>query len=163
MRAGDDVRDDFGILRIWYRRFEDPDNRSGTTAKPNGLADHLRILPESIRPKTISEYHNAGGVGALVFRADEPPEDRVEAHNVEVRTVDDARLNFARLTQTDHGETDGREIAERVKSLNVVANILDFSHGKRCVVLAEASGALPYVDQPVFVAVDERLEEHAAH
>ena len=41
----------------------------------NGLADHVRISLSVFRPKTISEYHNAGGVGALVFRADEPPED----------------------------------------------------------------------------------------
>src|SRR6266403_865405 len=87
----------------------------------------------------------------------------VEAHDFEEGAVDDASLNFARLTQANHGETDGRELAERAQRFNAGAQILDFGHGECCVVVASAQGALADVDQPVLVAVDERLEEHAAH
>jgi len=47
--------------------------------------------------------------------SDETAEDRGEAHDFEEGAVDDASLNFARLTQADHGETDGRELAERAQ------------------------------------------------
>ncbi len=87
----------------------------------------------------------------------------MKAQDFEVGAANDASLNFARLTQADHGETDGREIAERAQGLNAGAQLLDFWHGKSCVIVADAQGALADVDQPVLVAVDERLEEHAAH
>ena len=52
---------------------------------------------------------------------------------------------------------------ERAQGFNAGAQILDFGHGKRGVVVADARRALADVDQPVLVAVDERLEQHAAH
>jgi hypothetical protein len=87
----------------------------------------------------------------------------VKAHNIEVVAANDASLNFARLTQADHGETDGREIAERAQGFNSGAQILDFGHGEGCVVVATPGAALTDIDQPVLVAVHERFEEHAAH
>ena len=134
-----------------------------TPLEANGFADDGRILLESGRPETIRENDDAGGVGAVVFRSDETPEHRMKAHHVEIGAADDASLNFARLTQADHGEADGREIAERAQGFDAGAQILDFGHGERCVVVADARGALADVDQPVLVAIDERLEEHAAH
>jgi hypothetical protein len=87
----------------------------------------------------------------------------VETHDFEVRAVGDASLNYARLAKADHGELDGRELAERAQGFNASTQILDFGHGERCVLISGAGGALADVNQPILVAVDERLEEHAAH
>jgi hypothetical protein len=100
---------------------------------------------------------------AVVLRSDETTENRVKAHNIEVVAANDASLNFARLTQVDHGETDGREIAERAQGFNPATQILDFGYGEPCVVVADSRSALTDIDQPVLVAVNERFEEHAAH
>jgi hypothetical protein len=72
-------------------------------------------------------------------------------------------LNYARLAQADHGELEGRELAEHAQGFNAGAQILDFGNGEICVLVAGAWGALADVDEPILVAVDERLEEYAAH
>ncbi len=87
----------------------------------------------------------------------------MEAHDLEVVATDHASLHYAGFTQADHSEFGGREIAERAQGFNAGAQIQDFWHGERCVVVACARGALADVDQPVLVAIDERLEEHTAH
>jgi len=40
---------------------------------------------------------------------------------------------------------------------------VNLGHGERGVFVADAGRALPDIDQAVFVTVDERLEEDAAH
>jgi hypothetical protein len=72
-------------------------------------------------------------------------------------------LNSTRFPESDHGETDRREVAERAESLDAGAQILNLGHGKRRVVVAQAGRALANVNQSVFVAVHERLEQHPAH
>src|SRR5580704_13893206 len=118
VRAGDDISNDFGVLGIWDAGFEDADDGGRPIAKDaaikaNGFADDRRILFKSGGPETIGENDDAGSAGAVVLRSNETTEDWVKAHNIEVVAANDASLNFARLTQADHGETDGREIAER--------------------------------------------------
>ena len=41
----------------------------------------------------------------------------MQAHHFEICAADDAGADFARLAETDHGEADGREIAERADGL----------------------------------------------
>ena len=79
--------------------------------------------------------------------------------NIEGASQCSASLNFARFAQADHGETDGGEIAERAQGFNVGAQVLDFGHGERCVVVADAQGALADVDQTVLVANSFNLRE----
>src|SRR5258708_34591410 len=114
MRAGDNVGDDFGILGIWDRGFENADDGGrpiahGPAAEPDGFAEDGRIFLESGRPETIREDDHARRFGTVVLRSDETAKDRVKAQDFEVGATDDASLNFARLTPADHGETDGRE------------------------------------------------------
>ena len=87
----------------------------------------------------------------------------MEAHDFEEVAADHAGLNHARLTQAEHGEFSGREIAECAQSFNTGAQILDIGHGERGVFVAGARGALADVDQPVLIAVDKGFEKHAAH
>jgi len=72
-------------------------------------------------------------------------------------------LNFARLAEADHGETGGGELAERAEGLDAGTQIVNLGNGKRGVFVADAKGALTDVDEPVFVTIDEGLEEDAAH
>src|SRR5208282_1683992 len=128
VRAGHDVGDDFGILGIRDGGFEDADDGGRAIAKApkaNGFADDGRILLKRGRPETISENDGSGSIGTVVLSANEATENRVEAHDFEVVSADDASLNFARLTQADHSETDGREIAERAQGFNAGAQVLD--------------------------------------
>ncbi len=99
----------------------------------------------------------------VVLGSDKSAEYGVETHDFEEGATDHASLHYARLTQADHGEFGGRKIAERAQGFNAGAQILDVGHGECCVFVAGTRGALADVDQPVLVAVDERLEEHAAH
>src|SRR5712672_1724725 len=168
VRTGDDVGHDFRLLRIGNGGFEDADDRGGATshgaaAEKNRFADDRRIFPESGGPETVGENDYAGSLGAIVLRSDETTEDRVQTHDIEVVAADDAPLHFARLTEADHGETEGREIAELAQGFHAGAQVLDLGHGEGLIVVADARGALTDVDQAVLVAVDERLEEDAAH
>src|SRR6266851_270647 len=168
VRAGDDVGHDFGVLGIRDGGFEDADDSSGSTshkaaAEADGFADHARIFPKSGGPETIGENDDAGRFGATVLRPDETAKDRVEADYVEVVAADDAGLDLAGFTQADHGGTEGGEVTERGQGFYAGAQVLDFGHGECHVFVADARGALADVDQPVLVAVDERLEQYAAH
>src|SRR5260370_28592842 len=114
VRAGDDVGDDFGILGIGDGRFEDSDDGSGAVtqgapAEAHSSAENGRIFSKSGCPETMRENDDAGSFGTVVLRSDETAEDRVQAHNFEVGAADHAGLHYARLTQTDHSETDGQE------------------------------------------------------
>src|SRR6202042_2607080 len=118
-----------------------------TAIEANALADHGRIFPESGRPETIRKNDDAGSFGTVVLRSDETTEDSVKAHDLEVGAIHEAGLNFARLNQANHGEREGREIAERAQGFNAGTQILDFGHGECRVVVTGARGALADVDQ----------------
>src|SRR6202158_3007061 len=166
MRTGDYVRDDLGILRIWDAGFEDAnDGRRAVAyaAEANGFADDRGVLVKRIRPETIGENDHAVGFGAVVLRSDEAAEHRMQAHHVEIRATNHATANGTRLTEADHGETHNGEVPERAHGFHAAAQILDLRYGKRGVVVAHAWGALPDIDQPVLVAVHQRLQQDAAH
>src|ERR1700674_4923779 len=162
MRAGDDVRNNFGILRIRDARFEDAnDGRRAITdaTEANGFAENRRILVKSGRPETVGENDDAGSLRTVVLGADEATEHGMKAHDVKIRAADNATANGTRLTQADHGEVHGGEVAKRAQGFHAGLQILNLGHGKRAVVLAEAKGALPDIDQSVLVAVNQRLEQ----
>ena len=77
--------------------------------------------------------------------------------------ADDATLNSARFTESDHRKAHRREIAELAHGVDAGFDVLDFGHGERCVVVSHAGGALADVHEPVLVTVDERLEQHSPH
>src|ERR1700733_9717224 len=84
MRAGDNVGDDFGVLRVWDAGFEDANDFRRTftnAAEANGLADDRRILAKRGGPETIGEDDDSGGVGAIVLRPDETSEAGMRAHD----------------------------------------------------------------------------------
>ena len=87
----------------------------------------------------------------------------MKAHHVEIPAADHASANGTRFTYADHGEVHGREVAKRAQGFHARAQILDLGNGKRSVAVADDAGTLPDIDQPVLVAVDQRLEQDSAH
>src|SRR5262249_25973502 len=88
------IRDDFGLMGIWNRRLQYADDRSGAVAsnaaKVNGFANNGRIAIERVRPETVGEHNNAGRLRAVIFRSNESPEYRTQAHHFEIGSVDHA-------------------------------------------------------------------------
>src|SRR5580704_14857298 len=166
MRAGDDVGNNFGILRIWDARLEDANDcrRSITDAtQPYRLSQDRRILVKSGCPETVGEKHDAGSLGTVVLRPNEATEHGMKAHHLEIVASDDAALNGTRLTEADHGEVHGGEVAKGAHGFHGGTQVLYFGYGKRRVLVTDAGSALPDIDQPVLAAVHERLEQHSAH
>ena len=163
MGACHHVGDDFGFCGIRHRGFQHPDDGGRARAKSDGFAEHGRIAVEPGLPKTIGQYSRAGRVRAVVSRVEQPAEDWVQPHHLEIRSADDARTDLTRFAEAYHGEADGGEVTERAQSLDARAQILNFGHGKRSVVGADATRTLADVDQAILVAIDKRPQQHAAH
>src|SRR5271170_287636 len=116
MRADDHVANDLGVLGIWNARFEDANDcrRPITDAtQANGLAQDRRIFVKSVRPETVSENDDACSLGTVVLRPNEATEHRTKPHHVEIGAADNATSNRTRLTEADHGEVHGGEVAKR--------------------------------------------------
>src|SRR5215813_11892425 len=141
MRAGDDVGDDFGVLWVWDAGLEDANDfhRPLTNAaEENSLADYRRLFAKGGGPETIGKNDDSGSVWAIVLRPNETPEDGMKAHHIEKRAADNATLNGTRLTEADHGETHGGEVAECAQGFDTSAQVLDLGYGKGGVDLVNA-------------------------
>ena len=141
MRAGGHVGDDFTILGIWDARFEDANDcrRAITDAtEVNGFAEERRILVTSCRPETVRENDDAGSSRTVVLRSDEATEHGTNAYHVEIRAADHAAPNRTWLTEADHGEVHGGEVAKRAHGFHARAQILYLGDGKRSAFVADA-------------------------
>src|SRR5271163_1494690 len=114
MRASDHVGDDFGFRRIGNRGLENADDGGGARVQAYGLADYRGIALADSAPETIGEHGGTRGVGTVVAIVQQAPEDRVQAHDLEIRAADNPGAYLARLAQADHREADGREVAESI-------------------------------------------------
>src|SRR6202522_1602728 len=166
MRTGDHVGDDFCILGIGDGRLEHAnDGRRPITdaTEANGFADDRRILAQSGRPEAAGKNNDARSFRTVVLRSDEATEHGTKAHHVKICAADNATSNGTRLTEADHGEVHGGEVAKRAQGFYARAQILYLRYGKGRVVVADAGGALPDIDQPLLVAVDKGLQQDSAH
>src|SRR5690349_1385270 len=161
VRAGDDVGDDLRVLGIGDAGLEDADDGGGTVAETDGFADDGRIALERVGPEAIGEDNHAGGVGAIVFRANQPTENGMEAHHFKIVAANNASLDFTGFAEADHGESDGGEIAEFAESLDVATQVLNFGDGECGVFLIKTGSTLADVNDAVLVLVDERFQEDA--
>jgi hypothetical protein len=162
MRTADDVGDDFRLRRVGDRRLEDAHDRRRPRVQPNLLADHRRVAVQRRRPEAIGEHHRAGRVRAIVIRADEAAEHGAQAHHLEVGAADDPGSHLARIAQADHGEADGREVADGAERLDPRPQVQDLRHREVDVFDADALGALLDVNQAILVSVRQRPQQHAA-
>src|SRR5215467_10244950 len=127
MRACHHVGDDFRVLWIWNTGLEDAYDRCkpvSYAAEANLSADDGTIFPKRGRPETIGENDHASGVGTVVRRSDESPQNGVKPHHVEEGAADNTAADRARLTEAHHGETDDGEVAKRIQGLHARAQVL---------------------------------------
>ncbi len=167
MRAGDDVGDDLGVLRIRDARLQNTHHRGRARIEERTEADcfaeHRRIALQRRRPESIGQDHRAGGIGAVILRIQQPAEDRTQPHGLEIGAAHHAGRHCARLSQSGHGEAERGEIAERGQSSQAGTQVLDFRHREVGVFVSLSGGALADVDQVIFVSVDQRAQQHRPH
>src|SRR5262245_50607915 len=167
MRTAGHIRDDLGFLRVRDAWLEHADDRTGAitfnAAKLNGFANNRGIFRERVRPETISENDDAGSLGTVILRSDQAAEHGAQPHHIEIGPVDHAAIDFARLTQSENGESDGREVTEFAQRFDTRLQVLNFRNRPGTVFGPCAGRALPDVNQLVFIAIDQRLDEHAAN
>jgi len=132
MGASDNVGNDFSVRGILDRGFEDADDSGRSVAEAAAEAkdftDHGRIALESARPESIGQDDCASGFRTVVLRTDETAEYGMQAHHVKIGAVNDPRPNFPGLAEADHGETNGRELAEGCEGFDACAQVLNFRH-----------------------------------
>src|SRR5215831_17956789 len=158
VRARHNVSDDLGVRWVRDGRLEHTDDRSGSrsyrpASQTHRLTEHIWVAMQRGRPEAISQDDDAGRVRPVVLRPDQTAQRRLEPHHVEIGPAYNAGLDCARLTQTDHRETDRREVAKLADAVRAGLDVLQFRHGKIGIGVADARRALPDINQPVFAAV----------
>jgi hypothetical protein len=161
VRTGDDVGNDLGFRWIWDRRLEDADDRGSPIAKADRSANDVPIALEFGRPESVRQDRRPGRLRAVVSRVKKTAQNRAQAHDFEIRPTDDPCPNDARLAQSDHRELDHGEIAECAQRLDAILQVPNFGHREVGVLHVDAGRTLTQVDEPLLVAVHQRLEEYA--
>src|SRR4029453_5528688 len=163
MGAADHIGDDFGLLWIRDTRLEHADDPGGTLAKLNGLANARRISIQHVRPETMGQDKNTGSVRTIIFWPDQTSEHGAQTHHLEIAPVNDSANDFTRLAQANKCERYRREITKLTQRLDPRFEVANFRHRPSDVFLTLARGALPDINQARLVAIDQGLDEHAAH
>ena len=163
VRAGHDVRDDFGVGRIRHGGLEHADDRRRARAETDRFADHGRVAVERRDPEPVREDRHSRRLRAIVLRVEEAAENGTKPHHVEERSGDDASPHNARLA----AEPDHREVTVENSPNALMVVTRDFrslTSGTENVMFvgADPRRALADVEQAIFVAIDERTKEHAA-
>ena len=110
----------------------------------------------------MRQHRDASRVRTVISAIEEPSADGAKPHHFEVRAADHAGANDAWLAEPQQGEFDGREIAERADRLRARLEVVDLRNRKGDVLCAETWRVLADVDQTIFVAIDQRPQQHAA-
>ena len=163
MGAGDDVGEDLRFGRVGDRWLQHTDDRRRARAEANRLSDHRRIAVQARRPETVRQHRHSRRVRPVVLLVQQPADHRMKAHDLEVRAADDAGADLPRLAEADHREADLREVADTRHRLQTAPKIEDLGDRERRVLVVAAGRALADVDQPAFVAIDQRTQQHAAN
>ncbi len=161
MRAGDDVRNDLRFGGIGNARLEHADDRRGPIPKAHDLADDRPIGSERRRPEAICQDDGASRFRAVVSGVDQTAEHRPQSHHGEIGPAHDPRAYDARLAEADHRERDLGEVAELRQGMDALAQVANLGHREVGVLDVEPRRGLTDIDEPVFVPVDERLQQHA--
>ena len=164
VRAGDDVGDDFGIGRVGHRGLEDAYHRRWARSEAYRSPNNRWVSIERGRPESISQDRGRRGVRPIISRVQEAAKHRTKTHHLEERSVDDAGLDHAgHGPKTDQGKVDRGELAKRGDAGDAGPEVLNLGHRERHVRGADARSALANVDQPIFIAIDQRSQQHASN
>ena len=100
-------------------------------AETNRLTEDRRIALQRGGPEAMREHRRTRRLRSVVLRVQQPAQDRLETHDVEVVAVDHAGAHLARLAEADHREADGRERPDALQRFHALLKVLDFRHGER--------------------------------
>ena len=137
MRAANHIDHHLCFARIRHGWLENTHNGGRTCAealKTDRPTEDRGVFFKSGIPEAIGEDRGTGSVGAVIAHVQQAPEDRVQAHHFEIIAADHARLNSARLAETNHGKAEDGEITELLDALDAGAQILDLGYRERGVV-----------------------------
>ena len=162
VRARDDVGDDLGLRWVRHRRFENPHDGRRAVAEPYRLAEDRAVALERLAPEAVREHRRPGRRRAIVGRPEQAAVHGPQAHDLEVRAPDDARTHHARLAEANHRELNRGKVAERVERADARAQVLDLRHREDRVLDPPAGRALADIDEPIFIAIDQRPQENPA-
>ena len=131
-------------------------------AEPDGLADHRRVALQRGGPEAMRQHRGAGGLRPVVGRR--RAGGRAPARSP-ITSKYDPPTTPARTTRGSPRPTIVKSMVEKSpkarQRLDARLQVADFRHREVRVLDADAARALADVDQAVFVAVDERPQEHA--
>ena len=167
VRAGHDVGDDFGLGWIRDGRLEDADDRGGAGAEIASIERIvLPITDGSLLSKVVQNRYVSTTAPAAFGPSSCASSRRPRTGCRPITSKYEPPTTPARISRGSPRptmrEADRGEIAELADGLDARLQVLDFGNGERLVVDADAGRALADVDQAIFVAIDERAEEHAA-
>src|SRR6185295_2894691 len=92
------------------------------------LADNVGIALESAGPEPVRQHRGAVRLRSVITRTEQSSLDCLEAHDLEVRAADDSGAHRAGVTQANHREPDGGEVAERGERLHAGAQVSDLGY-----------------------------------
>ena len=145
------------------RGLKNADDGHRRAVQPQLLADDARVAAEALHPAFVREHHDGRNARPVVARPREPAEHRREPHDLEVVAGDEPRLDA-------HGAFVALERAASTANIRRCRRAIWRRRGSRALPGTEKAMLAPprsvhrlsQVDQPVAVAVRQRLEQHAA-
>ena len=160
--ADDHVQQRIGASGEERCRLKNPDHRYGLVIQGDLLADDTRVAAEAVGPSFVREHHDWRNSRPVIARIRHPAEHRRKAHDLEViardETDGDAHGTFAALVR----QSPIRIFRDSGQRFGTIAQIAHFGNGEGDVGARRSIHRVSQVDQPISVAVRQRLEEHAA-
>ena len=124
------------------------------------LPSTCRIAAERRRPEPVRQYRGPRCLRTIVGCVQKAASHWAKTHHLEIRAADNAGADDARLTEPDHRESDSGKVPEGRQRLDASLQIPNLRHRKVRVFDSLAERGLPDVDQPAFVTIDERAQQH---
>ena len=153
------------VVAVWEggRGLEDTDDRHRLAVDDHLLADRAAVAAEALHPVVVGEHHDRRHFGAVVAVIQRAAEHRRQPHDVEVVAGDETDIDANSVALAPKRVDHRRVLGDAAEALRTSAEVVDLGDGEHDVLAARAVDRVAQVDEPVAVAVRQRLEEHAAN
>ena len=149
--------------RIERRGLQHADDRRQLVVEAQLLADDARIAVEAPHPVLVREHRHAGNTRSVVARSRQAADHRRESHDLEVVAGDEADADADRPFVALVNDAPRRILGDAAQRWHAVPEVADLRNRKVEVALSRSIGRLPQIDQPIAIAVGQRLEQDAPH
>src|SRR3979490_1289143 len=85
--------------------------------EPDRFSNDGIIALESRRPKPVGKHHCSARGRSVISLVQQAPQHRTQPQNPEIRALEHTPAPFAWFAETNRGEPDGGELAERTQRL----------------------------------------------